>query len=368
MDVLILIYIAFDPWRILLPVGLSGILVAALWFARGNTQSPYALVERVLGLLTAQLAMGLFLFTGIFGLVLPWFPPSAFELDFAQSKTLGMLESLVYLAGTYCLWRVKGSMAQGRGISKQWTWGACILFLLVAFLWILRWDDLAFGGVEGGGGTVSAWDWARILSKTIHLWLSAMAAGGLVVMVMGFLPWKSIRSTATSSHEDKETEEGWKIQIVRFGMAWVLVGVVPQVVVGSWLLVALGEEVRNHFLNGLTLGSVLFFSSLLVALLGLVLINAAFIAPYVKGLVWGGGGSILVTLFLMGFIRYESIGAGLSSLNTGIHWFPLNFWHLMMGFLPMGGLLILLVRGLRIALIAQMEKPAASLDKSVNGN
>jgi len=368
MDVLILIYIAFDPWRILLPLGLSGILVVSPWFTRGNDQSPYRLVERSLGLVTAQLAMGLFLFTGLFGIVLPWFPPSALEPAFGQARTVDMLESFCYLGGVYCLSRIKGPLAQGGEALKQWTIAGCLLFLLAGILWTWRWDAFAFGGLEGGGETVSAWDWTRIFPKTIHLLLSALATGGLPVMLIGYLPWKPIRNTATSSHEDQENEESWRIQIVRFGMAWVLVGVVPQVVVGSWLLVALGEEVRNHFLNGLTLGSVLFFSSLLVALLGLVLINAAFIAPYVKGLVWGGGASILVALFLMGFIRYESIGAGLSSLNTGIHWFPLNFWHLMFGVLPMVGLLFLLIRGLRIALIAQIEKPAASLDKSVNGN
>ena len=368
MDILFLFFVVFDPWRILLPVGLSIILLVAPWFARGDRPSPYVLVEGVLGLFLASLAMGLFLFTGFLGLVLLWVSPFAIEAAYAQTKTLGMVESLVYLAGTYCLWRVKGSMARGERISKQWTWGACILFLLVALLWTLGWDDFAFGRGEAVGTTGSNLDWTRILSKAIHLVLSAMAAGGLLVMVMGYVPWKPIRNTTMSSHEQKENEEAWRIQIVRFGMAWVLVGVVPQVVVGSWLLVALGEDVRNHFLNGLTLGSVLFFSSLLVALLGLVLINAAFIAPYVKGLVWGGGASILVALFLMGFIRYESIGAGLSSLNTGIHWFPLNFWHLVIGILPMVGLLILLIRGLRIALIAQIEKPAASLDKSANGN
>ncbi|MDR4493004.1 MAG: hypothetical protein R3B74_01000 [Nitrospirales bacterium] len=146
---------------------------------------------------------------------------------------------------------------------------------------------------------------------------------------------------------------------MRFGMAWVLIGVVPQVVVGSWLLVTLGEDVRNHFLNGLTLGSLLFFSSLLVALLGLVLINAAFIAPYVKGLVWGGGFSILAALFLMGFIRYESIGAGLLSLNAGIHWPPLRFWHLMIGVLPMVGLMVVLINGLRTTLISLNDKQTA---------
>ncbi|MGD9849986.1 MAG: hypothetical protein AB7T38_01840 [Nitrospirales bacterium] len=360
MDVLILFFIAFDPWRILLPAGLTMILLVSPWFSREDTQSPYSLLERVLGRLTSQLAMWLFVLTGLLGLIFPvWLAPSSYAGALPGLGPLEWLETLFYLVGVYCLWNVKCAVAKGENPRKQWTWGACVLFLLVALLWILRWDDFAFGGVEVVGSTVFVWDWTRIFSKTIHLLLSAMAAGGLVVMVIGFLPWKQSPTIREPYQSDEANEEQRRIQIVRFGMAWVLGGVVPQVVVGSWLLVSLGEDVRSHFLNGVTLGSWLFFSSLIVALLGLVFINAAFIAPYVKGLVWGGWVNILVAVFLMGFIRYEALGAGLASLNAGNPLAPLSFWHLIFGVIPMLGLLALLVRGLKTALISQKEQPTA---------
>ncbi|MGE0472439.1 MAG: hypothetical protein AB7P17_02255 [Nitrospirales bacterium] len=356
---LILFFFAFDPWRVLLPAGLSIILLASPWFAGRDTQSPYSLVESVLGLHMSQLALRLFVFTGFLGLVFPVLLASSDAGVSAGIGPMGWLETLFYLVGVYCLWNVKCALAKGEKLGEQWTGGACFFFLLAALLWILRWDDFVFGGVEAVEATFSNWDWTRILSKAIHLLLSAMAAGGLMVMVIGYLPWKPSLYTKMPFDVEEDNEERWRIQIVRFGMAWVLIGVVPQVVVGSWLLVTLGEDVRNHFLNGLTLGSLLFFSSLLVALLGLVLINAAFIAPYVKGLVWGGGFSILATLFLMGFIRYESIGAGLLSLNAGIHWPPLSFWHLIIGVLPMVGLMVVLINGLRTTLISLNDKQTA---------
>lgn len=357
MDTLFLFFVVFDPWRILLPAGLSLVLLVSPWLASGDKQSPYSLVERVLGLFTSQLALWLFVFTGLLGLVFPVWLVSSDAGVLPGLGSFGWLETFFYLVGVSCLWNVRCAVAKGVKLPKQWTVGACFLFLLVAIFWILRWDDFIFGGVEAVGATVSAWDWTRILSKTIHLLLSAMAAGGLVVMVIGFLPWKQSPTVREPLQRDEVNEEQPRIQIVRFGMAWVLGGVVPQVVVGSWLLVSLGEDVRSHFLNGVTLGSLLFFSSLIVALLGLVLINAAFIAPYVKGLVWGGWVNILVAVFLMGFIRYEALGAGLASLNAGNPWAPLSFWHLVIGVIPMLVLLALLVRGLKTSLISQKEQP-----------
>jgi len=351
MNTFILFFIAFDPWRILLPAGLSMILLVSHWLGKADEQSPYFLVERVLSRLTGHLAMWLFILTGVFGLLLPWLVGDPLEGYLARGKTIGLLEMVMYGSGVYCLWKVKDLSAQGKESKKHWMWGSCFLFFLVLILWILKWDDFVFGGSEAVKATGFSWDWTRNLVRAIHMLLSAMAAGGLVVVLMGYLPWSC--GLGRNGHPSINTErEGLgRIQIVRFGLAWILGGIVPQVVVGSWLLVALGENVRSHFLNGQTLESFVFFGSLLIALLGLVLMNAAFIAPHVKGLVWGGWVNILVAILLMGFIRSESYRASLESLNAEIQWASLGPGHLMVGVLLMLGLLGFLVKGLRPTLL-----------------
>lgn len=358
METLIIFFLAFDPWRVLLPLGLSMILVVSPWLAKGNPESPYSLVERCLGLLMVPLAIGLWFLTGLLGLVLPAVSDSS---EWLCVGGWGWGETVLYAGGVYCVWQIKGAWAQGQRPRKEWAWGACLLFALVALTWILRWDDCLPGRATSVGqvrALALTWAWARFFPKTLHLLLAAMATGGLLVALIGYLPWaKGVRAQERTQVEP-ETEEQSRTQIVRFGMAWILGGVVPQVVVGSWLLVVLGEDVRNHFLSGLTLGSFLFFGNLLVALLGLVLINAAFIAPHVKGLVWGGWGSILIALYLMGFVRYESLSAVFSSVHGASSWTSLSVWHLMLGLGPMLGLLFGLQKGLRKSLEFQNGNPA----------
>jgi len=50
----------------------------------------------------------------------------------------------------------------------------------------------------------------------------------------------------------------------------------------------------------------------------LVLLNASFMVPYVKGLLWGGLGNVLITLILMGVVRYETFITTLSSQRNPI--------------------------------------------------
>lgn len=52
------------------------------------------------------------------------------------------------------------------------------------------------------------------------------------------------------------------------------------------------------------LPSALFFVGVMAALVALVLLNASFMVPQVKGLVWGGLLCTVITLVLMGMIRY----------------------------------------------------------------
>ena len=356
-DILFLFFMVFDPWRVLVPAGLSVILLVSPWLAKGNPKSPYTLVQRVLSQLTGKFALYLFGFTGLLGFCLSWFPFFVNSSLLSDGGLLGWLEVMCYGGGVFCLWKVQQVTALGERPFQGWPWLGCILFLGALSLWILKWDEVVYGGSAGIGGGVSSWDWPRLLSKGIHVLLSALAVGGLVVILLGAISWTKGKKEWNEHLKRRQQEEECRIQVVRFGMAWVLGGVVPQVVVGSWLMVALGEDVRNHFLNGLTLGSFIFFSSLLLALLGLVLINAAFIAPQVKGLVWGGWTSILCAIFLMGFIRYDTLGVAVASWQTEGIWFPLSVWHLLLSVLPLVALLAFLLKALSSALIFHGEKP-----------
>ena len=155
----------------------------------------------------------------------------------------------------------------------------------------------------------------------------------------------------------QEEEEACRIKILRFGLAWALGGVVPQVVVGSWVLVVLGDVVRDYFLGGIHFGSGLFFCSLLTALLGLVFMNAAFIAPQVKGLVWAGWVSIFLALVLMGFVRYETMRVALESLAGPIQWEPVGTVYVALCLLLMGVSAFLMVKRWIDPSTAQRLKP-----------
>jgi hypothetical protein len=140
-----------------------------------------------------------------------------------------------------------------------------------------------------------------VVPKAFHLFFSSLVAGGLLVTLLSLFGWFEVpaglaappRSQAIDSH-----------QITRYGVGWILSGLVPQMLIGPWLFLVLGEVPRSALIDGSGFASALFFVSVMAALVALVLFNASFMAPHVKGLVWGGLFSVGITLVLMGLIRY----------------------------------------------------------------
>ena len=98
------------------------------------------------------------------------------------------------------------------------------------------------------------------------------------------------------------SESNGKVHLILFdmGVGWILSGLVPQILVGPWLFLLLQSRPQAALIEGTSLTSIIFFVSLTTALLALVLLNASFMAPHVKGLVLGGLGNVAITLVLMG--------------------------------------------------------------------
>ena len=108
-------------------------------------------------------------------------------------------------------------------------------------------------------------------------------------------------------------EVPYDINTTRYGIAWTLAGTLPQIAVGPWLLMTLPQGVRDGLVDGGSLSSLVFFLSLTFALLALVLLNAALMVPHVRGLVWSGIGSLILTVVLMLVVRGEVRKAWISS-------------------------------------------------------
>jgi len=114
--------------------------------------------------------------------------------------------------------------------------------------------------------------------------------------------------------------------------------------IGPWLFLLLQTEAQTALIDGTSLTSVLFFVSLTTALLALVLLNASFMAPYVKGFLWGGLGNALITLILMGVVRFETFVTTLSSQRIPIAIADLSGWHVLSVFVLTGLLGAIFVR------------------------
>jgi hypothetical protein len=354
MDEILWVFMVLDPWRILLPLGLSMVLVGTRWFEKVRHQPPNVVFHEALTSLSIRSAFWLFGLTGFGGVLFSWF--AGFQ---ANAGGLGYLEGLIFLSGIGCLWEHHRRRNHQTSRQEILLHGACLMFWSAAFVWVLKWDILVnlprsareFPSILAGG-----WEWSRIVSKFIHLWLASFAAAGLIIILLGLR--NSFWRRLAPGHQAEDSDEE-RLKTTRFGIGWVLAGVVPQVVIGSWLLVELGEGVRELFLGGLNLSSVLFFVGLLTGLFGLVLLNAAFIAPQVNGLVWGGWGNVLVSLVFMGLVRYESMRVTVLALEEGVVWAPLGQWSVALGTVTVVGMGALLIPG-------NWKFPFALIDKSTS--
>ena len=132
--------------------------------------------------------------------------------------------------------------------------------------------------------------------------------------------------------------------MIRYGVGWILSGLVPQMLIGPWLFLLLNNGAQAAFIEGTSLTSIIFFVSLTTALLALVFLNASFMVPHVKGLVLCGLANVVITLVLMGIVRYETFAATLSSQRIPFAIGELTGWHVLSVFVLMGLLAAILMR------------------------
>jgi hypothetical protein len=360
-----LLFMVLDVWRVLLPLGLSIICLGTLVFQRWLGKLHDAGLIHFLCLLNYRLALVLAVIVGVVGILVPWglgFPlPEAHLADGPWSYE----EISGYLVGLGLLWTIQQQVRQRRIPSGMLMSSALILFLGVAFLWIGRWDVIANMGQVSGGwlmGSSAQWEWSRLTPKILHLLFSAMVTGGMVVAGLGILG--TITPGSNQGGIEPEVRKS-SPHLIRYGMGWILSGLVPQLLIGPWLFLLLQNQPQAALIEGTSLTSIIFFVSLTTALLALVLLNASFMAPHVKGLVVGGLGNVAIALVLMGIVRYETIGATIASQRIPLALAELTEWHVLSVFVLMGLFGAILVRWCvwPSALIFHANLPTSQLDK-----
>ena len=361
----LLLFTVLDVWRILFPLGLVLICLGTLAFQLlvGGTQ--YIELSQFLCLVTYRLTAALAVTMGVVGILVPWILGYSLpELHIADGPW-SYEEMCGYVLGLALLWRLQERVRQQQTPGGLMMSCAVLIFLSVALLWIGRWDAMANVGQVPGGwflGGSTPWEWTRIIPKSFHLLFSAMVAGGMVLAALGIFGTLARRPTQETNVADSKKSSS---DLIRYGMGWILSGLVPQMLIGPWLFLLLQNRPQMALIEGASLTSLVFFVSLTAALLALVLLNASFMAPYVKGLVWGGLVNAAITLVLMGIIRYETFGATLFAHNIPFAMAELSGWHVLSVFVLLGLLGTLLVRWCvwPSVLIFHMILSAAHLDK-----
>ena len=162
-----------------------------------------------------------------------------------------------------------------------------------------------------------------------------------MVTLLGLFGWFEASAGLASGPRFQPIPSPW---IIRYGIGWILFGLVPQVLIGPWVFLVLGEAPSAGLIDGTGFASALFFVSVTAALVALVLLNASFMVPHVKGLVWGGLISVMITLVLMGIIRYAIFLATLRWQGIPIAIGSVTPFHLLTVLILSGLLLAILVR------------------------
>lgn len=298
------LFTILDVWRMVLPLGLTVILFVTEVLNRSAKSSQYGFMCDVLNPIVFRLTLCFLVISGVVGLLVPSILGYSLPEIHIAVGPWGYEEIFGFLIAGICLWRNSRRNIPGRNPSLGWLGCSAAVLLGVGVFWIGRWDAMANEGNVPGGWFVlgfSALDWTRVIPKAVHLFFSSLVAGGLMVTLLSLLGCHEgpaglaslPRSPAIDSH-----------QIIRYGVGWILSGLVPQMLIGPWLFLVLGEVPRSALIDGSGFASALFFVGVMTALVALVLLNAAFMVPHVKGLVWGGLFSVVITLVLMGLIRY----------------------------------------------------------------
>ncbi|PJA78142.1 MAG: hypothetical protein CO149_05605 [Nitrospirae bacterium CG_4_9_14_3_um_filter_51_5] len=339
-----LLFAVLDVWRMVLPLGLTLLLLMTGMFGRWQGDSSHRGLYEVLSLLVVRLTLGLLVLSGIVGLLVPAILGYPLPESHIAEGPWCYEEMLGYVLGGVCLWKSRQHDGPGKYAGLVWPGCAGVLFFGSAVLWVGRWDAMAHEGHVAGGWFVlglSTVDWTRVVPKSLHLLFASLATGGLVVTLLGLLGWSGASAGSASLSRPRTLPSDVH---VRYGVGWMLSGLVPQMFIGPWLFLVLGEVPRGGLIDGTGLPSVLFFVGVMAALVALVLLNASFMAPQVKGLVWGGLLCILITLVLMGMIRYVMFLDTLQAQGIPIAIGSVTLFHLLIVLVLTGLVGAILVR------------------------
>lgn len=360
-----LLFTVLDVWRVLLPLGLSIICLGTLVFQRWLGELYDTGLSHFLCIVTYRLTMALAVILGVVGILVPLGLGYPLPETHVAYGPWSYEEIFGYLVGLALLWGIQQQVRQHLIPNGMIMACAMILFLGVALLWVGRWDAMENGGSVQGGwfvGSSALWEWSRLIPKSFHLLFSALVTGGMVVAFLGifgmFTSWPDQGPTDSESN-------GSSPNLIRYGVGWILSGLVPQMLIGPWLFLLLKNGPQMALIEGTSLTSIIFFVSLTTALLALVLLNASFMVPHVKGLVLGGLANVAITLVLMGIVRYETFAATLSSQRIPIAIGELTGWQVLSVFMLMGLFGAILVRWCvwPSALIFHANLPTSQLDK-----
>ncbi|MBA3612015.1 MAG: hypothetical protein H0W49_03680 [Nitrospirales bacterium] len=299
-----LLFAVLDVWRMVLPLGLTLLLLMTDLLCRWQGDSYQRGLREVLNPLVVRLTVGLLVMSGVVGLLVPGILGYPLPESHIAVGPWSYEEMLCFLLGGACLW--KSRQINGPGTNSGFVWLGCagVMFFGAGILWLARWDAMAHEGHVAGGWFVlglSTVDWTRVFPKILHLIFASLAAGGLVVTLLGLLGWSGASGASDSTSRSRFVPSD---EQVRYGVGWMLAGLVPQMFIGPWLFLVLGEVPRGGLIDGAGLASAFFFVGVMAALVAMVLLNASFMVPHVKGLVWGGIICTVITLVLMGMIRY----------------------------------------------------------------
>lgn len=281
---------------------IGGIPILMLTYYRGRhggVNDYYRSLARGMSLLApATLSLAV-----VFGLVTWGLVSQQYEWTFIAwfGSSLGGWATLVVLL-VLGFWGVVTMKREGQGESGV-PWGTGMLvtgcMIMIAGMFVTSHIDLLTLSSSPETLSIGGYnDRSTLWPRFFHVIFSGIAITGMALTLFG--------SLRPQCHEDRVVEPApYDIRLVRYGVGWVLGGTVPQVVVGPWFMLALPSDVRFYLVDGTSVASLIFFMSLTLTLLSLVLLNSSLLVPQKIGLVWGGVGSLVLTVVFMVLVREE---------------------------------------------------------------
>lgn len=365
-----LLFVVLDVWRIVLPLGISLVLFVTVLLEQWGGASLNGGLRYPLLSLAARGTLCLLVISGVVGFLVPWVLGYTLPIAPLAGTPWSYDELVGFLLASGLLWYSYKTSIRANRVSPGWVGGAAGLFLIIGMVWVARWDMMANVGHVPSGlmfGNVESWDWIRVVPKFLHLVFASVVAGGLIVWGLGRLQWSPRNNAEEQSPLVVPIDGRWT---TRYGVGWMLSGLVPQMLIGPWLFLVLSEGARGQLIDAMSMVSALFFVSVTGYLLAMVFLNASFMVPDATGFVWGGVISALIPLILMGVVRYVMFVA-----TTQSHHIPLAFENLTLVHLGTVALFTLLLIGILLrwcvwtfTYSSSGPQPTQKLDKPILGD